>query len=261
MAAGVAVCHLVRAGNPPGWLERFLETYATRDAGEAHRFVAILKGFDDTAAVRAQISARVRSAEFLEIGDEGFDITAYRHAAGAVDDGFVCFLNSHAAIEAEGWLSILLSAFSSDGKAGVAAATASWERADAAMFPNAHVRTNGFLMRREVFAGLDFGPLATKRDSNRFEGGLRSLTRQLVERDLVPYVAGRDGGVFGAGDWPESATFRWGEQENLLISDNRTRDYAASSYRRRLKLARLAWGDRAVVPVRNVLERVQSWIA
>jgi len=55
-------------------------------------------------------------------------------------------------------------------------------------------------------------------------------------------VAGRDGRVYGSEEWPASRTFRSGEQDNLLVADNRTEQYHAADPTRRGELARFAWG-------------------
>jgi len=46
-------------------------------------------------------------------------------------------------------------------------------------------------------------------------------------------------------EWPASATYRSGEQRNLLVADRRTRDWERSSPRLRRRLGRDAWGERA----------------
>ena len=43
---------------------------------------------------------------------------------------------------------------------------------------------------------------------------------------------------------PRSATFRSGEQENLLIADNRTDDWRRAAPEERRALAARAWGGR-----------------
>ncbi|MGZ4351312.1 MAG: hypothetical protein ACXVRX_12420 [Solirubrobacteraceae bacterium] len=56
-------------------------------------------------------------------------------------------------------------------------------------------------------------------------------------------VVGRDGRAYDRDRWRESRTFRAGEQDNLLVEDNRTRQYEEAQGRWRRKLARLAWGQ------------------
>ena len=245
----------MRRGNPPDWLARFLGSMRRFPAGHDHRLVLILKGFEgDDGPVRAAAPG----AGFVEIDDSGFDIGAYRHAAGVLDCDRCLFLNSHVAVEGEGWLAHLSAALDLPGT-GAVGATASWERhSQDAPFPNPHLRTNGFLIDRRLFLSLEFGPLASKRDGNLFEGGPNSMTRQLAARGLAVRMVGRHGHAVGAEDWPEAGIFRSGNQENLMISDNRTRDYQTGSLRRRRKLARMAWGERATVRPRPMRERLAA---
>ena len=78
----------------------------------------------------------------------------------------------------------------------------------------------------------------------RLEGGTRSLTRQVRDRGLETLVVGRDGAAYSPDRWMQSATFRSGDQENLLIADNRTRHYQEGGRLTRYGLAWLAWGPR-----------------
>jgi hypothetical protein len=254
----VAVVHLIRRGNPDRFLRRFLSSYATHPAGLPHDPVFLLKGFDEAEATRLQrrISKRVGHPSFIRIDDQGFDIGAYKYAAERLDHMFVVFLNSHSEILCDRWLARLISAFSSHPDAGIAGAAGNWETLDAGIpFPNVHLRSNAFAVRRLDFLALDFGPLDTKRACNKFEAGPRSMTHQMLERGLQPYVVGRDGSVFAKEGWPESGTFRSGRQENLLVADNRTRDFAEGSTRHRQKVARLSWGERSRPAPLGIVER------
>lgn len=112
-------------------------------------------------------------------------------------------------------------------------------------FPAPHVRTNAFAASRELLRSITLPPIRAKFDAHRFESGRGGLTAQVQARGLRCVVVGRDGVVYEAADWPESATFNQGAQENLLVGDNRTSLYAAGDERARQYLAWMAWGDRA----------------
>jgi hypothetical protein len=114
-------------------------------------------------------------------------------------------------------------------------------------FPNPHLRSNAFLMRRQLF--LDFAAQApfpaNKPDTHALESGRRSLTRYIQSRGLTPVVVGRDRRSYAIEQWFDSGTFRTPGQPNLLIGDNQTRAYdtANSGYRRLLE--RSTWGRTA----------------
>ncbi len=118
-------------------------------------------------------------------------------------------------------------------------------------FPNPHIRTNAFMLDRKRFLSLQFPQLKTKYDVYRFESGRRSLTRQILAQGLSPVVVGRNGAVYRIRHWELSKTFWSGDQENLIVADNRTGDYEEADPELRFRLEQLAWrhpwawGDRA----------------
>ncbi len=112
-------------------------------------------------------------------------------------------------------------------------------------FPAPHLRTNAFMIRSEVLASVVMGPLERKIDVYRMESGRRSMTAQITDMGLSALVAGRDGRTYTPDQWPASRTLWQGEQENLLISDNRTEDYEHGSTEARTALSRYAWGAAA----------------
>lgn len=113
-------------------------------------------------------------------------------------------------------------------------------------FPNPHVRTNAFLIRRDLMLDLRVGPMATKEDAWRFESGRLGLTRQVRRRKLATLVVGRDGVAYPPERWPESHTYRSGDQKNLLVSDNRTDEWVDLPPERKEESSIVAWGQRSV---------------
>ncbi|HEY5053830.1 MAG TPA: hypothetical protein VII45_10525, partial [Solirubrobacterales bacterium] len=111
-------------------------------------------------------------------------------------------------------------------------------------FPNPHLRTNGFALDRELLLSLDWPTGLTKLGAVALEGGSRSLTRQVQERGLATVVVGRNGVAYPPERWRQSATFRAGQQANLLLADNRTRHYQEAGPLTRRGLAWLAWRRR-----------------
>ncbi|WP_426441699.1 hypothetical protein [Bradyrhizobium genosp. P] len=107
--------------------------------------------------------------------------------------------------------------------------------------PNPHIRTNAFMVERKLFLSLKFPPLKTKEQAYQFESGRRSMTNQIIARGLTPVVVGRDGKIFNIEEWQQSSTLWRNEQENLLVSDNRTREYAEAHPEFKRLLENLAW--------------------
>jgi hypothetical protein len=112
-------------------------------------------------------------------------------------------------------------------------------------FPAHHVRTNGFVLSRELLRSLERGRIKTKFDAYRLEGGTRSVTRQVEALGLTAVVAGADGGVYRRDEWAASRTFWQGDQENRVLDDKQTGVYDRGDLPLRDFLARFAWGDAA----------------
>lgn len=111
-----------------------------------------------------------------------------------------------------------------------------------APFPNQHVRTNAFVIARRVMLDLKVDAIRDKMDAAAFESGRTGLTRQLSAKGLRALVVGRDGAVYESERWRESHTFRSGGQRNLLVADNRTRQYAEADAPTQKYLEKCAWG-------------------
>jgi hypothetical protein len=199
----------------------------------------------------------------VEMPGPALDLDAYRHVARSSSADRLCFTNSTAVVVADGWLGKLDSALD-DAGVGMVGATGSWEstyssapvwlkpfrRRAFGPFPNPHLRTNAFMLGRELMLDLDWPEVGmSKAAALRLENGRRSISRQVMDRDLSVVVVGRDGQVFEPDEWPSSRTFRSGGQQNLLVEDNRTAQYRAAGPARQRELERFAWGD--AVPARD----------
>ena len=110
-------------------------------------------------------------------------------------------------------------------------------------FPNPHIRSNGFMVRRDRFLQLGIPPNPTKIDTSLFESGPESMTSRLRKAGLATLVVGRNGEAYDVGDWWQSGTFRLGRQDNLLIADNHTRAFSDMSNGARVTHERTTWGD------------------
>jgi hypothetical protein len=253
VGAGAPLCLVYLAWTPYGigCAERFLASYRRHPAGAEHRLVLALAGPPEDRTPWHELFAAVPH-EALELG-EGVDLAHYRTAVERTDAERYCFLNTVTEVLAGGWLGQLERALLSPG-AGIVGASGSYESPNAVRpgplrrlrpgfepFPNPHLRTNGFAIERRLILELEWPAAMTREEAVALEGGRRSLTRQVRERDLQALLVGRDGVAYPPGYWRESATFRVGEQPNLLLADNRTRHYQEAGPLLRRGLAWLAW--------------------
>jgi hypothetical protein len=274
----ICVAHLVRKANGTDPFKAFLDSYRLNPAGVGHDLLFIFKGFDnDQLPQEFQALASDLPHRSCFVPDEGFDIASYFRAIRELDYDFFFPLNSFSVILDTGWLEKLFSHLLSDG-VGIVGATGSYEshyttnlhrwrydrtkwiyrgalsgeskkirsvfqqRSSFPAFPNPHLRTNAFLIRRKLLLSLKAGALLNKQQSHQFESGYDGMTRQILQRGLRPLVVGRDGHAYEVKDWRQSFTFRSGEQQNLLVSDNQTRHYQNADPQLRQKLIEETWG-------------------
>jgi hypothetical protein len=266
----IGLVHLVWAPLGPAPLREFLRSYHAHSAGVEHELVIALNGARAEGAGEASreaLLAELAGTEHLLIDLEQplLDLAAYDAAARRLAHARLCLVNSYSVVLADGWLGRLSEALDGQG-IGIVGASGSWEsqaewlrgranhwayqlmtlgaaRRDYRRFPNPHVRTTGFMIGREPLLEMGLEAVCDKRAAYLLESGHASITRRLRERGLRAVVVGRDGRAYDVEDWPESRTFRSGEQENLLIADKQTRDYERAAPRRRRRLCRDSWGE------------------
>jgi hypothetical protein len=116
-------------------------------------------------------------------------------------------------------------------------------------FPNAHLRSNAFMVRRDALNGLAFAIPATKEHSNAFESGPNGISARLLRAGLQLVVAGADGEAYAIENWAKSGTYRSLDQGNLLVSDNQTRSYQTLNRKEKITYQFLTWGERSVEPL------------
>lgn len=265
-----------RSGLPA--FRAFVESYRLYPAGLRHKLIFVWKGFASEAERASwQSEARDLETHSIVISDLGFDIRAYGIAMKQTRSLYLFFLNSFSQILAPDWLAKVRGAFETDG-VGLAGASGSWESmysntlregSDAGPgrrvphlwrpfrivlcrlcflpFPNPHIRTNAFMLRRELMQILWPRFVVSKRGAYLFENGRNSLTRRVQRMGQRAVVVSKEGAVFEQEEWPQSQTFRQRDQGHLLVADNQTRLYGEGDEVSRKRLSWLAWGDQSVV--------------
>ena len=245
-----AVVYLLR-GADQQWADsctRFIEGYRRYPAGVEHQLYVICKGFSsegDLAQARRALAA-VPHRE-VQLADDGFDLGAYLAIAAQIVEAEVCFLNTHSEILGAAWLEKLLVNLRSPG-VGLVGATGSYESLSEMdplfpPFPNIHVRSNAFMLARELLLKhAGHLTITEKLDAYLIESGPDSLTRRVQRDGLETLVVGRNGRGYAPRWWPASDTFRQGAQANLLVADNQTRAYIAAMFEDKRQMAQHTWG-------------------
>jgi hypothetical protein len=269
----VAVVYLARRRSGLESLRRFLRSYERYPGGLEHDLVVVFKGFSRETQLtewRAELS-RLPHHEF-RMSDFGFDMRAYSLAGRRLPHRYLCFLNSFSKPLAADWLRIL-HRWVVEPDVGVVGCTASWEsmcsnaerelalasalpplprlglwirtllnRRAYPPFPNPHLRSNAFLISRELMNRAWPSFVLAKREAYHWESGRKGFTRRVQALNLRVSVAGKDGRAYGPDEWPHSGTFRQSNQWNLLVADNQTRGYDEADAATRRQLSVLAWG-------------------
>lgn len=205
----------------PAVAQAFSKSYNDHPAGVEHSFVVIHPQGDN------------------------FDIGNYLIQAPRFKEEFVCFLNSYVTLESDGWLEKLYRHASADG-VGLVGAMGSYETMGMGAWlpwPNPHIRTNGFMIRRELLLSFGFTPPKDKVGCYAFESGPQSLTKRVLALGLKTLVVGANGVAYDIPDWPISKTFRLGNQENLLLHDRHSRMYAKAKEAELRQLKMNAWRE------------------
>jgi hypothetical protein len=250
-APEIALVYLARGAEPDHLdrFARFIRSYARLDAGIDHRLYVAYKGYDDQPALRL---AQDRFAAFdqrpLLLEDDSFDIGAYAAAATLVSEPVVCFLNSNSEIVADAWLRKMFLCLDAEG-IGIVGASGSYESLGLSRgvpfppAPNVHLRSNAFMMGTELAVEILSGfVIRDKIDAFMAESGPDSITRQVYRRGLAARVVGRDGRGFSPPFWPTSRTFRSGDQSNILVEDNLSREFDGIDPPGKREALRAAWG-------------------
>jgi hypothetical protein len=267
----IGLVHLVWAPLGPEPLREFLRSYHANQCGAEHELTIVLNGDGtegDVAGARGEgLLAELNETEhrLIRLEQPMLDLGAYGEAARLLEHQSLCFLNSYSVILAGGWLGRLAHGLDQTD-VGLVGASASWEsqaewirgrlrhwprqllgsaraRRDYPRFPNPHIRTNAFMLERLLLLEMGLSRAVDKRAAYLLESGRRSITRRVQERGLRAVVVGRDGRDYDVKEWPASRTFRSGDQGNLLVADNQSRDYEMASASRRRRLSRDSWGD------------------
>jgi len=274
--ANICVVHLVRAKNGIQPFRNFLESYLKYDSGVDHDLLIIFKGFIGTNGT-GQYTQLLKDISFkaIHMHDFGFDIRSFFLAVNKINKKYFCFLNSFSTIQGREWLSQLNRNLTQNG-IGLVGATGSYEshysnflieqksigfaKTQLARrlfhffakmkykyyfdpFPNYHIRTNGFMISRDLMRKIHPGIILSKMAAYRFESGKRSLTKQILQMNLNVLIVGKNGDGYKKEDWCRSDTFRQGDQDNLLIADNQTSTYLHAAPELKRKLSESAWGE------------------
>lgn len=273
----VCVVHLVWEPLGVETFKRFLSSYQQNKGGLRHQLLVVFNGFEEGQGL-APYRELLEDCSYqpLILSRRSQDILAYFSAARSSASDFVCFLNSYSVLLDENWLRKLYSHLQQND-VGLVGATGSFQSLYCSVkdsmtlelgnytlkrlagsplrhwtlrklktyfdpFPNPHIRSNAFMLARDLMLSFEPRHIRTKMEAMRFESGKNNLTREIQLRGLKTLVIGRDGQAYEPENWFDSQTYKSGEQSNLLVADNRTEQYALADPEARRAMTRAAWG-------------------
>ena len=248
----IGVFYLHRRGNRKTLLRTFLASLKGNPTNLDFSLFIICKGFEEASLEKKTSSWSKylkQPVNLIYVGDEGFDLTAYRTAAARTDVDYCLFFNSYAVILAPRWLETYAACVPLLGENFLVGATGSYARWGldepfenvGEPFERAHIRTNAFFIPRKLYLSFD-EPFSTKMDCYMFESGPDNISQRILRSGGFIALVDRQGRIILPGDWPDSRTFFSGRQENLLVADNHTHYYQTSKVRRRKRLSSGVWG-------------------
>ena len=181
----ICVAYLVRVGEPYANLYNFIDSFSEHEPGIECNLHIIFKGFSEynLGEVYTDPLKDIRHTK-LFLPDIGIDIDTYFEVATKTCYNYYFFLNSHSIIISPNWL-LKIYIVGSKRDVGLTGATGSWgtvgceiswglflfllatkknafqavlefctlaiNRLNHPTFPNPHIRTNSFFIRRDIF--------------------------------------------------------------------------------------------------------------
>jgi hypothetical protein len=286
--AKASICLVYLSYTPfgTGYLNDFIASYKARVPGIEHELIILFNG--ETKDVDIQPFIKILSESEVNfkylISPEKFDIVSYFYVAQVLKTDYIAFINTYSVILHDNWLLYLYQNVTKKD-VGVVGASGGWGdfghndeyygniksilrfKINPTLIKKSiffrfnfypqvppHIRTNAFMIRRELFLALKYPkvkPLIlnffidfskSKLRSLCFEHGREGFTSQLVDKGLKAILVDRFGKGFEMPNWPNSKTFWHFEQENLLVSDNQTRKYQEADEETKKRLTYAAWG-------------------
>jgi hypothetical protein len=249
-------------------LKQFIKSYNSYRSGYDHDLLICFKSFNKQ---KMSLWSSYIPNKFIKFYDRhnvnDFDIGSFFRIAENFPNRLILFLNSFAKPKVSNWLRIFIENYhekSIVGCHGVYASISSMflkfqiknitkfksikyglkHLLHCSLFPNPHIRTNGFLINSSDFLLLKVRRknFDKKIETNYFESGRNSISAQLRKRGFDLYIVNSDNRRFLINEWPNSDTFALGTQSKLVIEDHRTAFYEKLSYKEKIKIQKIYWG-------------------
>jgi len=237
------VCVIYVARNADGFdcYKRFMDSLEKQSPQSFGLFI-LYKGFPDVETVLDwHQSCNHPDTSSCMISDKGYDLTAYRIGAETVSAPVLVFFNTSSELMSSDALVRLTKCVSIGDAVGAFGSWESfqkkwWHRLFWPSFPNPHLRTNAFAIRRETFLRVWPKKFRTKIGCWLWESGCDGFTRKLKQafvatrlEDNIPWPQWRRSGFRHCNGF-------------LLAEDNQSRRYESATEETKQLLRKVTWG-------------------
>jgi hypothetical protein len=249
-------------------LKEFIKSYKKYESGNNHELLICFKGFDSFYANKWKKKISIKFKFFKDYDDKNdYDIGSFFRVAKIYSDRLILFLNSYAYPNCNNWLKILIDNYENNSVVGahgsygsISSQCLSFKYKNLSiyqsikyglvhffyckLFPNPHIRTSNFLIKAKDFLGLkvDKNKFVKKIFTNYFESGRFGMSNQLLKKGFKLLIVNLENKKFNIHDWINSKTAFLKNQEKLVISDHRTREFDLLSEDKKKELINMNWG-------------------
>lgn len=228
-------------------VENFLNSYKLHNAGIEHSLVIVAKNWTDKALYKRLCElAKEHNARIIDLPDDGWDLGAYFRVSKILDSEYILFASSSTKILSDNWLLAFYNAFKSDNSIQLVGPMGSWGyRLNVKEFPNPHIRTSTFMIKRDLF--LEYVSTQkfpqTKEDTHHMEHGETSITNFVLNKGYKAIVVNSDGEIFTPQNWVYSQTYNTPGDNKSLFSDMRSALYYTYSDEKKRNMEMATWGQ------------------
>lgn len=238
--------------------QQFFDSYKSFDAGIEHNLTVLIKKSTPKNFINLITQ---KGFKVLELPDAGLDIGAFILAAKELQGEYLFCIGSGAAILCNDWLLKFYNAFKNDSLIQLAGAMGSYAQGHSDRFPNPHIRTCAFMMKRNLF--LQYSDKCklpqTKEDTWEIEHGAGSLTNFVLNRGGQAVVVNNCGDVFYPQDWEEAQTYITLDSK-AIMDDKWARRYTLTDKYLRTKIEMENWSHNTTKYPSNLLKEFSDKI-
>ena len=278
----ITVVYLVWLPYGINLFKNFIQSYLSFNAGLNHQLALLFNGTKNPIDIESYCTyAEKYNVKFSVLTlEKGYDIDAYFFAAKNIECDLFFFINTYSVLLNDNWLKKMYDNIVKEN-VGMVSATGTLQSHSSSPFmsmpfryqfskklkynyrkyklfiksaiywkvlfegfPNPHLRTNAFMIWKNIFLEIKYKPITSKMRAYEFESGRNSITNQILHKKKKVLVVDKFGIGYEIKNWYGSKIFWENDQENLMISDNQTTKYINADETEKKLYTYLAWGEK-----------------